>query len=402
MNLRTLIQLALAVIAMSLSAKPGSSSNTAQPGSGHFVKTQCTAQGRAATLLETLSPGQLVGQLFMVGLRSGDDPAETDAAISDLHAGNVVLYGTGWEGADLIAATTAQLKSVTEDANGGVGPFISGNQEGGTNGSLQAFYGSGFSDIPSAVKQPALAGHDPTALRRLAKQWGAELLAAGINLDLAPVLDTAPPDGAAANAPIGRLGRAYGTNPGDVKAFGVAFQQGMQDAGVAVAVKHFPGLGRVTGNTDFTAEGIVDAQFSGANDPYLTPFRAAIGANPPADFVMVSSAIYSQVDSERAMFSYAIVTGILRQKLGFQGIIITDDVGAAAAVADLTPAQRALRFFHAGGDMVLTVQPSDIQPMLQATLAEMNRDPNFARHIDQSVQRVLIAKANYNLLPPFC
>src|SRR5205814_1714346 len=100
------------------------------------------------------------------------------------------------------------------------------------------------------------------------------------------------------------------------------------------------------------------------------------------------------------LFSPVIVTGILRQALGFRGVVITDDVGAAAAVADLSPAERALRFFSAGGDMVLTVEPTDVEPMIDATLAAMDDNPAFAQQIEASVGRVLAAKAASGLLPP--
>jgi beta-N-acetylhexosaminidase len=367
---------------------------------GGWTRAQCSPDAQVEAMLAILSPEQQVGQLFMVGLLSGDGTGAVDTAIARDHAGNVVLYGTGWFGADFVGQSTTYLTGLAQANNRGIAPFISGNQEGGTNGSLQAFYGPGFSDIVRASRQAAAAGNDPSVLQGQAKVWGTELWNAGVNLDLAPVLDTVPPELLTTNEPIGRLGREYGTDPATVSMYGLAFMHGMHDAGVAVAVKHFPGLGRVTGNTDFTAQGTEDTAFSGASDPFLQPFRDAINAG--TDFVMVSSATYPRVSQQRAVFSSTIVTNLLRQTLGFTGVIITDDVGAAAAVADLTPAERALDFFRAGGDMVLTVAPSDIGPMTRATLAAMDADPAFAAQITQSVRRVLTAKANYGLLPPSC
>jgi beta-N-acetylhexosaminidase len=306
----------------------------------------------------------------------------------------VVLYGTGWSSSGAIQATTDRLQRLAREANAGIGLFVSGNQEGGERGSFQAFYGTGFSPIPSPIAQ---AEGDPRRLEDQARIWGGQLLDAGVNLNLAPVLDTVPPGMAASNDPIGRWGREYGSSPGEVTTYGVAFARGMRAARVAVAIKHFPGLGRVTGNTDFTAEGIVDDAFSGADDPYLQPYQVAIQEG--AEFVMMSLAVYPRVDSRQAVFSPAIIDDILRRRLGFYGVVISDDVGAAAAVADRTPAQRALDFFRAGGDMLLTVQPSDIEPMTQAVMQEMIRDATFRARIDASVERVLRAKSAAGLLP---
>jgi beta-N-acetylhexosaminidase len=348
-------------------------------------------------VMAALTPEQRVGQLFMAGLRS-DAPAEeiavTEAAIRDLHAGNLVLYGTGWNSRAKIAATVVPLQALARRANGGVGLFVSGNQEGGSEGSFQAFYGDGFTPIPSARRQ---AEGDPQQLEADAARWGRELRAAGVNLNLAPVLDVVPAALGARNDPIGRWQRDYGATPEVVTTYGLAFARGMRAAPVAVAVKHFPGLGRVTGNTDFTVEGIVDDTFTGADDPDLAPFRAAIADG--VEFVMVSLAVYPRVDSRQAVFSPVILRELLRDQLGFPHVIISDDVGAAVAVADRPPAERAPAFFRAGGDMLLTVQASDIRPMTRAVLEAAAGDAAFRADLDAAVARVLALKRRYGLLP---
>ena len=119
----------------------------------------------------------------------------------------------------------------------------------------------------------------------------------------------------------------------------------MSASGVATTAKHFPGLGRVVGNTDFSA-GVVDAVTT-ANDPYLGSFRAAIGAGVP--FVMVALATYTRIDpAHLAAFSPLVIGGLLRGDLGFRGVVMSDDLGATAAVASMLPGQRALSFLLAG------------------------------------------------------
>ena len=141
----------------------------------------------------------------------------------------------------------------------------------------------------------------------------------------------------------------------------------------------------------------MDEEFSGLDDPYLIPFQAGVDAS--ADFVMMALAFYPRVDRRAAVFSPVLMVDILRRGMGFQGVIVTDDVGLAAAVADIPPARRAVDFLRAGGDMVLTVVLSDIAPMTDAVMAQMASDPTFRAMVDASVTRILRAKDRLDLLP---
>jgi beta-N-acetylhexosaminidase len=133
------------------------------------------------------------------------------------------------------------------------------------------------------------------------------------------------------------------------------------------------------------------------HDPYLTPFAQAVADGVP--FVMVSTAIYARIDpGTPAIFSRKIVTDVLRDRFGFHGVVITDDVGAAAQVAGVPVGERAVRFVQAGGDMVLTVVASQAAAMTQALLAKAKADPAFRRLVDAAALRVLTAKQRLGLL----
>src|SRR5205823_880021 len=134
---------------------------------------------------------------------------------------------------------------------GKVGMFVAVNQEGGL---IQALRGPGFDTIPPATEQGTL---DPATLRTNATAWGRQLIAAGVNMNFAPVLDVLPPGTDQQNQPIGVLKRGFGHDPTTVADHGLAFMEGMVRARVISVVKHFPGLGRVRGNTDFAAN-VVD------------------------------------------------------------------------------------------------------------------------------------------------
>src|SRR4029078_13392924 len=113
-----------------------------------------------------------------------------------------------------------------------------------------------------------------------------------------------------------------------VSAAGVSVVRGMHAAGVASAIKHFPGLGRASGNTD-TATNVKDT-LTTRHDTYITPYAAAI-SNADAEVVMVSSATYTRIDSaHRAVFSPTVLQGMLRNDLGFTGVIMTDSIDAVA------------------------------------------------------------------------
>ena len=114
---------------------------------------------------------------------------------------------------------------------------------------------------------------------------------------------------------------------------------------------------------------------------------------------MVSSARYPKLDNANpAMFSRAIVTDLLRTSLGFDGVIVTDDVGAAKAVAAIPVPDRAVRFLAAGGDLVLTASAAQVPSMIAAIKARAASDPAFAAGIEQSVRRVLALKARFGLV----
>jgi beta-N-acetylhexosaminidase len=170
----------------------------------------------------------------------------------------------------------------------------------------------------------------------------------------------------------------------------------MAEADVVGIVKHFPGLGRVTGNTDFTAEGIEDTVAT-VDDPFLDPFVAGLEAG--AGMVMMSSALYPNLDPDnQALYSSAIVTDLLREQLGWEGVVITDDVNAAA-LADIPAGERAVGFIDAGGDIVLNGEPRAASEMLEAIRAEMAADPEFTTKVDAAVERVLTLKDEMGLLP---
>lgn len=360
-------------------APPGSASSPAR------TATPTRPATGADAAYERMTPRQRVGQLFMMGLTTtGPTPAMYDELTA--HAGgNAFLRGTSDLGTAATARTTARIEAAATVA--GVAPFVSADQEGGN---AQALTGPGFSEMPTALTQ---GQQQPGDLRDDAQGWARELRSAGVTLDLAPVADVVPADVGPANDPIGYFRREYGYTPQTASPGVGAFVRGMQHEGVATAVKHFPGLGRATGNTDSDPTATDPTV---RDDPLLAPFGAGVDAG--AAFAMVSSAHYPGIDrSARACFSPLVIRAMLRGDLGFEGVVVSDSFGSAS-VSSVPPGRRAVRFLQAGGTMVLDTNYLDLAPMTAAVLARMQRDPGFAEVVEADVRLVLATKERFHLL----
>ena len=335
-------------------------------------------------MLATLTEEQRIGQLFLLGLANDQLGSAEQNAIRTYHFGSVWFVEQSTAGAPAIRAVADAVQGLAAANTASVGFFVAANQEGGI---IQSLSGPGFSTIPSALAQSTI---DIASLQSSAALWGRELASAGVNLNFAPVLDVVPPGTDAQNAPIGALQRGYGHDPVTVTTHAVAFMRGMESAGIATTGKHFPGLGRVTGNTDFTAA-VVDTVTT-ANDAYLAPFRDAVTAGIP--MVMVALAKYEQIDpAELAVFSPTVMRQMLRTSLGFSGVVVSDDLGATVAVANISPADRAINFLMAGGDFIISKTVAPANAMAAAISARASTDAAFKTRVDDAALRILRAKA---------
>lgn len=326
------------------------------------------------------------GQVLMVGAPA-TNPASLAATVRTYRLGGVFLHGRSGQSAATVRAGLRRLQA-SAATPGGIPLQIAVDQEGGL---VQTLRGPGFPRFPSALVQGRLSQAE---LRASTADWARRLAAAGVTLDLAPVADTVPAGFAASNPPIGVFDRQYGSDPDRVAADVRTVVAAAQGAGLLATLKHFPGLGRVRANTD-TSAAAVDSTTT-ADDPFLAPFSAGIRAGAAA--VMVSSARYPRLDNTSiAAFSTGVVTGLLRDRLHFDGLVVSDDLGAAVAVASVPAGERAVRFLRAGGDLVLTVRPADVPPMTRALLAAA-RSAGFQARLADAVRHVLRSKYRAGLL----
>jgi beta-N-acetylhexosaminidase len=298
-----------------------------------------------------------------------DVPAYVERDLRRGWAAGVILFADN-------VSTPAALRAMTgrlQRAAGG-DALISVDQEGGAIRRLP-FAGP-------TTGQPSLT--TPSAAQAAAHEGARDLRQLGINLNLGPVADVA------GSADSAVRGRAF---PGDTAAVAVATAaavRGYRDTGVAPVIKHFPGLGAATDNTDHRPVTIErPAGEIGSTD--LPPFMAGIEAGAPA--VMAAHAQYPALDAQDiASQSRPIITGLLRGRMGFRGVVMTDSVEAAAVRVRGTPEVAAVRSIGAGADIVLTTGKGSHLRVLRAVLAEARRSRAFRDRVTESAARVQLLR----------
>jgi beta-N-acetylhexosaminidase len=329
-------------------------------------------------VLGTWSLDRRAAQLVVV-------PAEEDdvlaaAPVVAEGAGGIILFGS-----DAPPDLPADLAALRQAAASGVPVLVMTDEEGGEVQRMANLVGN----LPWPRTMASTL--TPGQVRVLAEQVGRRMRAAGVTMDLAPVLDLSDGPGPDAADPDGP--RSFSIRESIATAYGLAFAQGLQEGGVIPVVKHFPGLGQASYNTDFGPAS--DPPLSVLLAGSLRPFEAAIGAGLPA--VMVGNvSIPGLTGGLPATLSTAAITGLLRHRLGFQGLVLTDSLSALAVQdAGYSVPQAAARAIEAGADMVLFDSP-DPEVTTNEVIASIAAAVTSGRlptaRLDDAVQHVLKAK----------
>jgi beta-N-acetylhexosaminidase len=333
----------------------------------------------------SMSLQEKVGQLIFAGIPGIEvgDPARH--LFNDLHIGNIVIMGNNAGTPAQVAALTAGIQQLALNSNG-IGALIATDQEGGTVQRLV----NGFTDLPDARTVGEAA--DPDLARQYGAMVGSELRAVGVNMALAPVLDVNDnPD----NPVIGR--RAFGTTPDEVIAVALPFIEGLRSANVIATGKHFPGHGSTETDSHFTLP-VVHKTVAELEATELAPFRGATQAGIGA--VMVAHVAYPALDASGvpASISQPIVTGVLKQELGFDGVVVTDDMAMAGITGQAPPAQSSVKAIAAGADIVICVSlPCDPETTQAAIIDAVNTGQLSMGRIDDAVRHILALKQAFDV-----
>jgi beta-N-acetylhexosaminidase len=316
---------------------------------------------------ERMTLEQQVGRMVILRFAGTEPPGYVLRALREGRAAGAILFRDNVADPAQLRRLTRALRQASPDA------LICVDQEGGP-----------IRIVPWAAPERAAPAQQAWgAVREDALAAGRDLRAAGISVTLAPVADIPTVEGAA------MANRAFTTDP-DAAAAAVAESiAGWHEAGVATTVKHFPGLGGATVNTD-DGPSTIERTREQLNDD-LQPFAAAIDVE--TEFVMVGHASYPALDDEHiASQSPAVVEGLLRDQLGFEGVAMTDSLEAAAVQATGDVEEAAVASVRAGIDVILTTGRGSYIRVYRALLAEARRDPAFRERVTASAARVLAAQ----------
>ncbi len=321
----------------------------------------------------------------MVGFRGlAIEPHDPITRAIEAGLGGVILFDRDRSSRTRNIASPSQLAGLTAALRAAApgNLIIAIDQEGGRVSRLNPARG-----FPATQSQAAIgATDDPEVAFRAGRAMGRTMATAGIDFDLAPVVDV---NVNPANPAVGALDRSFSADPPIVAAMAEAEIGGLHAAGVRAAIKHFPGLGSATANTDLDDVDVTRTW----SEAELEPFETLISLGLP-DAVMSSHMVNDAIDpGVPASLSAATVGGLLRSRLGWAGAVITDDLGAAAITSRYTESEAVALAIEAGNDLLLfanqTVYVPDLAERLVDTIEKLVTPGRISEsRIDESVARI--------------
>ena len=323
-----------------------------------------------------------VGQLVIVGMDGTELNEKIKNLIQNYHAGGVILYKKNITGSTQLLQLLNQLKSSN---NSKIPLFLSLDEEGGP-----------VSRLPDEItKLPSnkIIGeiNNENLSYNLGQALALQLKAYGFNLNFTPVLDI---NSNPQNPVIGD--RSFGAGADLVSRLGVATIKGLQDGGVIPVGKHFPGHGDTLVDSHVGLP-VVTYDLDRLRNFELLPFQAAIGSG--VDAMMVAHILLPKLDDKfPASLSHNIITGLLKEELGFQGLVVTDDLTMGAIVKHYSLAQAAVQAVKADNDLLLVCHDYESQlAVLQALQTAVASGDIPEARIEESVYKILQLKQKYNL-----
>ena len=321
---------------------------------------------------------EAIGQLFILGFEGRAPSLALEAFVRECKPGGVILFARNLGGPEEIATLIGALQAASPTPL-----LVAIDQEGGKVARLQP----PFTQWPSAATVGAAGSTE--LVHTMARAMARELLVVGINMNLAPVLDvlTNPAN------PI-MAGRSFGGDPKVVSQLGMAFFRGLKDGGVIAVGKHFPGHGDTSVDSHLGLP-VVPHDQARLFAVELAPFVVGIGEGIPA--LMTAHLLVPALDPERpATLSRPILTDLLRGRLGFAGLLVSDDL-LMSGIADTTPpGEAAVQFLEAGGDCVLICHDEAVQRQAILAVTEAVETGRLSEaRVQLSCDRIAKAKAQY-------
>ncbi len=324
---------------------------------------------------------QKIGQLFMVGFDALEVNAHIAQLIEQQRVGGVILFRRNVQSPQQLASLCRQLQEINARVSA-IPLLIALDQEGGMVMRVE----QGVTPIPAAMAfQAAGSAGDCEQLARISAD---EMRQLGINMILAPVLDV---NNNPLNPVIGV--RAYGEDPDTVIHYGMAAMRGMQAAGMITTAKHFPGHGDTATDSHYTMS-IVPHARERLDAIELPPFKAAIAQG--VDAIMTAHVVFPAIEAELnlpATLSKAVLSGLLRNEMQFDGVIISDCLEMLAIADGVGVTNGAIATLKAGADIALISHQQQRQhDAIAGVLDAVARGDLAIEQLEQSYQRVLRLK----------
>lgn len=328
------------------------------------------------SVAETLPAKLLAGERIVAGLSGTSISPRLREAIRSGRIAGVVLFAGNFPSRGAGRRLIARLQAIPRPPPLRDPLLVMTDQEGGLVKRL--------SGAPTASAEE-MGTRGGAFSARQGRRTAANLRDVGVNVDIAPVLDVGRPGGVIAGTE-----RSFGSTAARVAATAIPFAEGLQAGGVVATAKHFPGFGAARENTDFSVEriGLSKRELRAIDEQPYAAFVAAKG-----EMVMLSTAIYPAFSDAPAAFTRSIVTGELRNRLGFDGVTVTDALETPAVEHFGSTAKAAVSAARAGADILLYARLAPAEHAWKALVANLRSGALDRTEFEQAAQRVLDLRA---------
>ena len=339
------------------------------------AQSELSPEEKVDKLVANMSDADKVGQLLMIGIHGTTLNDDAKFMLNEYRVGGIILFDRNMESKDQVKTLITDINKAGKSA--GLTPLFLGiDQEGGAVARMD----DKLIKVPPAEEVGKMPVEQAVSL---AKQFGAELKDLGFNINFAPVADLGL-----------TYGRSFSTNPDEVVRYAGAVGKAYDEAGLWYSYKHFPGIGKT--DVDLHADtSIVPVSKETLLSEDTKVFVDLIKQSKPNTYaIMVSHAMYPQIDPDHpASLSKAIITDWLRKDMGYNGVVITDDMDMGALAKHYTFGDMAVQSILAGSDILLVCHEYEHMQEAYNGLMKAVKDGRISKErLDESVKRILLMK----------
>ena len=339
------------------------------------AQSELSPEEKVDKLVANMSDADKVGQLLMIGIHGKTLNDDAKFMLNEYRVGGIILFDRNMESKDQVKSLITDINKTGKSA--GLTPlFIGIDQEGGAVARME----DQLIKVPPAEE----LGKEPIEQAvSLAKQSGIELKDLGFNINFAPVADLGL-----------TYGRSFSTNPDEVVRYASAVGKAYDEAGLWYSYKHFPGIGKTDVDLHADTSVVPVSKETLLNEDTKVFVDLLKQSKPNTYAIMVSHAMYPQIDADHpSSLSKAIITDWLRKDMGYNGVVVTDDMDMGALAKHYTFGDMAVQSILAGSDILLVCHEYEHMQEAYNGLMKAVKDGRISKErLDESVKRILLMK----------